>query len=260
MSFGPSQVTGDMDFGPFDFVPEAAQANGAAALCLHGLTGTPFEVRPVAEALVERGIRARSIWMAGHNGTVDDLAATPREAWVSRARDALAALRAEHDRVFLVGMSMGGVVSLRLAQTEAVDGLVVIAAPIQFSFPIPQLLPLIRLFRKSRPKVGSGIEDPVARENYPRFPAMPFACVHELIRLQREVVPRLAEIRQPILVAHGLRDKTANPKDAERIHAGVSTPEADKALLLLERSGHIAPVDYDGPALCRAAADFLGPR
>lgn len=48
----------EVDPDAFDLRPPAEEANGAAALCLHGLTGTPFEVRPVAEALVARGVRA----------------------------------------------------------------------------------------------------------------------------------------------------------------------------------------------------------
>ena len=81
MTLGPSQVGATVDVSPFDLRPDAASLAagvqaGAAALCLHGLTGTPYEVRPIAEALVARGVRAKGIWMAGHNGTVEDLART----------------------------------------------------------------------------------------------------------------------------------------------------------------------------------------
>ena len=82
MTLGPSQVEATVDVAPFDLRPEAGTETGSVALCLHGLTGTPYEVRPVAEALVSRGVRAVGIWMAGHNGTVDDLAATRHEEWV----------------------------------------------------------------------------------------------------------------------------------------------------------------------------------
>jgi len=257
---GPSQVEAEVDVDPFDLRPMADAATGAAALCLHGLTGTPYEVRPVAEALVARGIRAKGIWMAGHNGTVDDLAESDREAWIGRAREAFRALRQEHDRVFLVGVSMGGLVSLRLAATERVDGLVVIGVPIELAPPVPQLLPLLRLFMKARPKGVSDLQDPEARAAHPRFPAMPLDSVRELIRLGREVDRDLAKISTPILVAHGRQDPTPPPRDATRIFEGVATPPTDKELFLLERSGHVVPVDYDGPALCRASADFLSRR
>jgi carboxylesterase len=87
---------------------------------------------------------------------------------------------------------------------------------------------------------------------------MPLDAVAELIALQHEVIPSLGEITAPILIAHGSRDRTARPRDAARIHAEVGSTE--KELFMLERSGHVATVDYDGRALARAAADFLGRR
>ena len=249
----------EVDPDAFDLRPPAEVANGAAALCLHGLTGTPFEVRPVAEALVARGVRALGPWMAGHEEGAEVLAKTSWQAWVEGARKELTALRAEHDRVYLVGMSMGGLVGLRLAATEKIDAMVVIGTPLVLAPPVPQLLPLLRLFVSSQPKKdGSDIRDPIARARHPSLPVMPFAAVAELISLQSQVIPDLAKVYAPILVAHGRLDRTARPRDAERILNEVGS--SDKELFYLERSGHVATVDYDGPALARAAADFLGRR
>lgn len=258
MSVAEVDTEQEVDSSDFDLRPSADDANGAAVLCLHGLTGTPYEVRPVAEALVGRGVRARGPWMAGHEGGSEALAKTTYQDWVELARGELEKLKAEHDRVFLVGMSMGGLVSLRLAETEKVDAVVVIGTPLVLSPPIPQILPLVRLFVSSRPKTGSDIQEPGARARHPGLDAMPFSSVAELIKLQAKVIPALSEIEVPILIAHGRLDTTARPRDAERIHREVSS--SDKELFYLERSGHVATVDYDGPALARAAADFLGRR
>jgi carboxylesterase len=242
----------------FDLRPDAALANGAAALCLHGLTGSPDEVRPIAEALVARGLRARGPVGGGHQGGPEQLAITSHEVWIESARREFDALRSEHERVFLVGVSMGGLLSLRLAQTARVDALVVVGVPLVLAPPIPQLLPLLRRIKRFRKKRGADIQDPVARARHPSWPRMPLDAVAELIELQAEVIPELSAISAPILVAHGQRDRTARPRDAVRIHDEVGS--SDKELFLLERSGHIATVDYDGPALARAAADFLGRR
>lgn len=246
---------GDVTPAPFDLAPDPATATGAAVLCLHGLTGTPYEVLPVARVLASRGLRARGIWMAGHEEGHEVLAETPREVWLEKARSELAALRAEHARVFLVGVSMGGLVSLRLAQTERVDALVVVGTPLVLAPPIPQLLPLVRRFMPFRRKSLSDIQDPIARARHPGLAAMPLAAVAEMIALQDEVIAALSEVVSPILVAHGRHDRTARVRDAQRIHAEVAASE--KELFVLERSGHVATVDYDGPALARASADFL---
>ncbi len=245
-----------VDASAFDLQPDPERATGAAALCLHGLTGTPWEVRSIAEALVERGIRARGPHVAGHEGGVRQLASTSRETWLEQARADLEALRREHERVYLVGISLGGLLSLRLAQTASVEGLVVVGVPLVLRAPIPQLLPLVRRVMPFQRKRRSDIRDPLAGARHPGLPAMPLAAVAQLIALQAEVIPRLGTIEIPAFVAHGRFDRTALPRDALRLHTELAS--RDKELLFLERSGHVATVDYDGPVLARTAADFLG--
>lgn len=244
-----------VDVSPFDLRPTDPVAGSAAVLCLHGLTGTPYEVRPIAEALVARGLRARGPWMAGHEEGHEALARTGYQDWVDLAARELEALRAEHEKVFVVGVSMGGLVTLRLAETLEVDGIVVIGTPLALRAPLPLLARVLRRLMPFRTKRGSDIQEPAARDRHPGLGAMPLASVTELVRLQAEVVADLARLSAPILVAHGRHDRTAQPRDAARIHAAVASRE--KELFYLERSGHVATVDYDGPALALAAADFI---
>lgn len=247
-----------VDVSPFDLRPAASSSGTAAVLCLHGLTGTPYEVRPLAHALVARGLRARGPWMAGHEQGHEALARTRHQDWVELAAIELERLRAEHARVFVAGVSMGGLVTLRLAQTCAVDGIVVIGTPLALRTPLPFLARALRRWMPFRKKRGSDIQEPAARARHPGLEAMPLAAVNELVRLQAAVVTDLARVAAPILVAHGRHDRTALPRDAARIHAEVGSRE--KELFYLERSGHVATVDYDGPALALAAADFLARR
>ena len=247
-----------VDVSPFDLRPAPSSTGSAAVLCLHGLTGTPYEVRPVADALVARGLRARGPWMAGHEQGHEALSRTRYEDWVELAARELELLRAEHAKVFVVGVSMGGLVTLRLAQTHAVDGIVVIGTPLALRAPLPLLARVLRRLMPFRKKRGSDIQEPAARARHPGLGAMPLASVTELVRLQGVVSADLARISVPILVAHGRHDRTAQPKNAARIHAEVASRE--KELFYLERSGHVATVDHDGPALALAAADFIARR
>jgi carboxylesterase len=247
-----------VDVSPFDLRPAGSTGESAAVLCLHGLTGTPYEVRPLAEALVARGLRARGPWMAGHEQGHEALARTRHQDWVELAANELERLRAQHERVFVAGISMGGLVTLRLAQTRAVDGIVVIGTPLALRAPLPFLARALRRLVPFRKKRGSDIREPAARARHPGLGAMPLAAVTELVRLQAEVVADLARIAVPILVAHGRHDRTALPRDAARIHAEVASRE--KEIFYLERSGHVATVDHDGPALALAAADFFARR
>ena len=246
---------GPVDSRAYDCAPERSDGR-SGALLLHGLTGTPYEVRPIAEALVARGIRARGPALPGHDTTPEDLSRVPYTAWIGAARTELAKLRAEHEHVFLVGVSMGGLVSLALAEEGLADALAVVGVPLRLRTPAARMVPLVKYLHAYLPKrEGSDIQDPTARARHPGYRKMPLRSVHELMKLQRLVAPRLARVTAPILVAHGAFDSTAHPDDAHRIAAEVSSDE--RHLLMLARSGHVVPVDHDGPQLAASVAGFF---
>ena len=60
--------------GGGDKSPLSIDGDSRGVLCLHGITGTPFEVRPLAEALGRRGCTVMAPMLAGHGGTLRDLA------------------------------------------------------------------------------------------------------------------------------------------------------------------------------------------
>lgn len=241
-----------VDVAPFDLPGRGA----AAALCLHGLTGTPYEVRPLGEALARAGIRAFGPALPGHNETPERLARSSHGEWLDAARGHLRALRVRHERVFLVGLSMGGLLSLALAAEEPVEAAVVVGTPLRLSRALGVLVPLVRPFVPYfRKRGGSDIRDDAARSRHPSYDVMPLASVNELMRLQRLVRKRLAGVRAPILIAHGALDRTAQPADAQVIHASVRS--AERQLLVLESSGHVVTVDRDGLRLATATAEFL---
>ena len=245
----------EVDASAFDWMPECGDGR-AAALCLHGLTGTPYEVRPIAEALVARGIRARGPALPGHDTTPEDLSRVPYTEWLAAARSEALKLRTEHERVYLAGVSMGGLVTLALGAESLGDALAVVGVPLRLRTPVAPLVPFVKYLHGYVPKrEGSDIQDPVARERHPGYKKMPLRSVHELMKLQRHVVARLPRVTAPILVAHGALDGTAHPDDAHRIAGVVSSDE--RRLLLLERSGHVVPVDYDGPRLAEVIAGFF---
>src|SRR5581483_5557247 len=69
--------------------PISIAGDGRGVLCLHGLTGTPFEVRPLAEALGAAGYTVEVPLLAGHGGTLRDLAATQWSDWLASAERAM---------------------------------------------------------------------------------------------------------------------------------------------------------------------------
>jgi carboxylesterase len=237
---------------PFDL----AGTGDVAALCLHGLTGTPYEVRPLGEALSQAGIRAVGPALPGHNETPQQLARVDCEAWLGAAREHLDALRQQHRVVFGVGVSMGGLLTLALAAEDRMHAAVTVGVPLRLRQPMAALIPVLRfLVPFPRKRVGSDIRDPEARGRHPSYDVMPLAAVRQLQRLQRRVRGALGRIRVPLLAAHGAHDSTADPADSREILDCVASQE--RRHLLLPNSAHVVPVDRDGPQLAAAVVEFL---
>jgi carboxylesterase len=225
-------------------------------LCLHGLTGTPYEVRPLGEALSRAGVRAVGPALPGHNETPQSLAKVRYRQWLEAARVRLRGLRDQHEVVFVVGLSMGGLLTLALASEERVDGAVTVGTPLRLSQPLATFLPLLRyLVHFARKREGSNICDPAARLRHPSYEVMPLAAVRQLQHLQRLVRGSLDRVTAPLLVAHGAHDTTADPADSKEIFDRVGSREREH--LILEASAHVVPVDRDGPRLAAATVDFL---
>src|SRR3954467_4041821 len=98
--------------GPAD--PFALGTGPDACLLLHGLTGSPAEVRPVGEALAQAGFRVLGPMLPGHGTSPEDLYTVTREQMIHAAESALASLNGAR-RIFVGGLSMGALLTLHLA-------------------------------------------------------------------------------------------------------------------------------------------------
>ena len=103
--------------------------SGVSALLVHGLTGTPYEMRYLGERLSAAGVRVFAVRLAGHGGTPEELGATSHHHWYESVVDGCERLRAYGDPIVVVGLSAGGVLAARLAldQGEVLSGVVMLA-------------------------------------------------------------------------------------------------------------------------------------
>src|SRR5216110_2127195 len=94
--------------------PFALGSGPDACLLLHGLTGSPAEVRPVGEALAKAGFRAVGPLLPGHGGKPEDLYTVTREDLLQAAQEALLSLTGAR-RIFLCALSAGALLGIHLA-------------------------------------------------------------------------------------------------------------------------------------------------
>jgi carboxylesterase len=227
-----------------------------ACLLLHGLTSTPWEVRPVGVALRDAGYHAESIWLPGHGTQVEDLAKLRWTDWTAAVDAHLTAMRREHGQVAVMGSSLGGTLALWAASTQPVAAVVTMGAAVSLrrAARFARLLAWVRPFPSKRP-TGSAIFDDEARERHPAYSRSSLHAVAEMGKLNRQVRERIREIRAPLLVMHARQDTVIAADNAEWIkqHAGSEV----KKLLWLENSDHIITEDFDHLLVTRAAVEWI---
>lgn len=233
-----------------------------AVLLLHGLTGSPHELRHVAESLHRRGARCRAPIMPGHGGAPAGLLGLPWSAWVEGARRELDELGPAR-RVLVVGCSMGALVACELAHAapERVSGLALLAPALRLAgtaraaaflarrTPLGRLWPIV-------PKLGgSDVRDPVQRRANPTMDGVPLEAVAELVALGRHVDGLLPRITVPALVIAGGRDHTVTLAGARRLAARIGSGPA--RLVVLERSFHLVGIDVERDRCAGEVARFF---
>ncbi len=243
-----------MKVDPHPFRLGDVGGSGPAVLCLHGLAGTPYEVRHPAEALAVRGFACVGPLLPGHGTDPEDLATTHRSAWLEAAVGVWDELASTHERIYVMGLSMGGVLALALSARRDVEGAVVMAAPLDLGRLVRAGVPLLRCILRSVPK-RPGILDDAARERHPGYDRMPLSSVQELIELGDEVSRDLARVTQPLKLIYSRRDPSVAISNATRVLEGVSSRERE--VCYLDDSSHVIPVDRERERVSSEVVEFV---
>ena len=224
-------------------------------LLIHGFTGSPASMRPMAEDLGQRGYAVEMPRLPGHGTQWRELQKT---TWQDLARETIAAferLRARTKAQVVVGLSNGGLIALRLAQTRGEDlaGIVLIN-PFLFTLdPRAKILPLLKWVLPTIP--GTHLNDIAKPEMdevaYDRVPLRALASVSQL---QRQVRAKLSEVTVPTLLFTSRQDHLVDPKNSEEVAASISSTDFEH--VWLERSYHVATLDYDYPEILEGTASF----
>ena len=227
-------------------------------LLVHGFTGSPQSMRPLGDYLAGTGLRVAGVRLPGHGTTWQDLNSRTSQEWVEAMELEFDKVAANHDEVFVVGLSFGVALMLEFAARNPgrASGLVSLAGFLHTPDPRRHLLPLISRITASMPGVANDICDPEGREiAYDRFPTR---AARSMFTFLKKVRADLSKVSDPILVIHARNDHTAHPSNATMIHDGVSS--TDKQLVWLDRSYHVITLDYDKDVVFERTDEFIKAR
>jgi carboxylesterase len=259
----------DDDSGPLPldtnefFLPGSG---GLSALLIHGLTGTPYEMRPLGERLVAAGVRVQAIRLAGHGGGPEELGEATHANWYESVVEGFERLRAYDEPNVVIGLSMGAVLAARLAidQREAVSAVVMLSPAFYLPFwaraALRALRPAINIADRIyiHQRNGSDIHDAAARRVHPATRLMPLRAALNLIELSDQVRANLSELVQPTLLVHSRHDHTCpfeKNTDFLMKHLG----SAEKRLVALDESFHVITVDSERERVAQETLDFILP-
>ncbi len=267
---------------PHEFLLEGTGEQGrTGVLLVHGLTGTPNEMRLLAKGLHKAGFTVYAVQLAGHCGTMDDLLATRWQDWLASVQAGADRLATRVDRLVVGGLSMGAVLSLALAEERPrqVAGVCALSTTFRYDgWSMPAytrlgdfLLPIFRALGIGRRQVFMekppyGIKDEALRKRVVAqmhggdsaaagLPGNPWWSVIEMHALSRRVLARLDQVRAPCLVVHASNDDISSSENAQDIVRGVR--QAPVELLLLDDSYHMITIDRERRTVIARTAAFV---
>jgi carboxylesterase len=224
-------------------------------LLCHGFTGSPQALRGWADYLAGRGLTVSLPRLPGHGTTWQDLARTGSDDWFAEVDAAFGRLASRCEQVFVFGLSMGGCLALRVAETRgaAVRGLVLVNPSLAPDTKLFLLAPVLKHLIRSLPGIASDIKKPGVHElGYDRVPVRAAAT---LPKLWNETVRNLSQVTQPVLVYRSSTDHVVGPASMRALLARL--PEGQVTVRECADSYHVATLDNDAEAIFEGSVTFM---
>lgn len=243
---------------PFLFLGDPSKP---ACLLTHGFTGTPKEMRWMGEFLNQQGYTCLGIRLTGHATDPDDMIRSNWTDWTASVEDGYHLLSGITKNIFLVGLSMGGILSLLMSTRLDVKGVVAISTP--YKLPddprlrhIDWIARMIPYMPKSNEEPGASWFDKDAWRDHVSYPENPVRSIGQLNHLLGAMRAALPDLRVPVLLIHSKDDHYVLPDNMDLIYADLVNA-SDRTKLHVTGSGHVVTRDAARVQAFQYALDFI---
>ena len=253
-------------------------------LLVHGLTGTPNEMKLVGKGLNRAGLTVYGMQLAGHCGDEQDLIKTSWQDWYHTVEIAAQKLREQVDHVFVAGLSMGAVLSLKLAadQPQLIEGVGVYGPTFRYDgWSIPRYaryLNFLLIWFKNLGIFKNWFQSGVFTEQPPyglkdeRLRARvvasmfsgdsasaglagnPWPALAEMLTLSHIVRKQLPQVTSPCLIMHASEDDIADISNSLLVKNNVNAPTK---MVLLNDSYHLITIDREYKTVIEESVQFF---
>ena len=218
----------------------------------------------MGDYLNQQGYTCLGVRLAGHATDPEDMIRSRWTDWTASVEDGYNLLRGTTDKIFLVGLSMGGVLSLLMSTRLDVAGVVAMSTP--YTLPNdPKDYPLwyIRLYShfvkylpKTKEEPGATWFDKEAFKDHISYPQNPIRSIAEMKTLLGEMRAALPLVKKPVLLIHSKNDKYVLPENMERLYDGLVNA-SDKTKAYVVEAGHVVTRDAAHHQVFELARDFI---
>ena len=237
-----------------DAQPYQGGSGPVGVLLCHGFTGSPKSMIGWARHLEAAGFQVLLPCLPCHGTRWQELNNSTWTDWYACVDEAFRKLRSQCDQVFLAGLSMGGTLSLRLAEQHGneISGLALVNPVVNISDPRMRLLAVLRAI-PSFP----GITNDIARPGQDEFgyERLPLRALYSQTFLWADVRRNLNRVDQPLLIYRSIHDHVVDGSSVQLIKAGIQS--SDQTYVELQRSYHVATLDYDADDIFDGSVAFF---
>lgn len=231
--------------------PFALGKGDHAVLFIHGWTSTPREMRFIGEKVANQGFASQGVLLPGHGRTLRALQNTHFSDYLRHCEEAFGELALKHDKVSIVGLSLGGLLALHLAARRKVANLVLYApflmpAGSTMGISNKHLAGFAKLWTDEVTKDAEGpMNDKSQLADHIAYHAMPAPLLGEIIAAGQSILPLLPRVTAPTLIMHSPKDRTSHFDGSLELMRRLGSD--DRTLMAMNRSNHILTLDFDRP-------------
>jgi carboxylesterase len=227
------------------------EGNRVGILISHGFTGSTQSMRPLGEAYAAAGYTVCGPRLKGHGTHYEDMEQTTYHDWIASIEEGYQWLKQRCDSIFVTGLSMGGTLTLYMAETHPeVRGIILINAAID----IPAMDPVRQLEEvRFLDAIGSDIKKPGIKEL--AYEKTPVQSIKELLTFMNEVKVNLSQIKCPTLILVSNEDHVVPPDNSQIIYHAIGSER--KEINQLKESYHVATLDNDQPTIIKNTLNFI---
>ena len=235
--------------------PYSATGDARGALILHGFTGNPQSMRGLALALADAGLTVEMPLLPGHGTEVADMVPTRWEDWSGAADAAYLDLAARCDSVVVVGLSMGGMLAVWLAEHHPEVAALALVNPM-VTAPDADAVGFVQAMIDNGDELAPGVGSDIAMEGAVEsaYPELPLRAALSLFAGAAEVESGLGSVTCPVLVFTSTQDHVVDPRSSALL---VERAKGPVEQVVLDRSYHVATLDYDKDEIEARTVEFV---